>query len=121
MKNERIFTGIDPGNELSAYIMIGQDDRPLIEVGEPVCGKVTNKQLRSLLLEWAYRKRNVVIGIEMVACYGMAVGKTVFETARWVGIFQEAAKGLETHLVYRKSPNKEDGIDSVCMHLCNST
>ncbi|MGH7470492.1 MAG: hypothetical protein ACRENP_21310 [Longimicrobiales bacterium] len=31
------------------------------------------------------------LAIEMVASFGMAVGKEVFETVRWIGRFQQAA------------------------------
>lgn len=50
------------------------------------------------------------IAIEMVACYGMAVGKEVFETCLWIGRFMERAC-RPVRLVYRKD---------VKMHLCQS-
>jgi hypothetical protein len=50
----------------------------------------------------------------------MAVGRTVFDTCRWVGIFQESFGINTTHLVYRKAQNKEDGIEGVCMHICKN-
>lgn len=52
------------------------------------------------------------VAIEMIASYGMAVGKEVFETCVWVGRFIEAAGGMErVRLVYRKD---------VKMHLCGN-
>jgi len=52
------------------------------------------------------------IAIEMIASYGMAVGKEVFETCVWVGRFIEAAGGMERiRLIYRKD---------VKMHLCGN-
>jgi len=50
------------------------------------------------------------LAIEMVASYGMPVGKEVFETVLWIGRFIEAWGGPFT-LVYRKD---------VKMHLCGS-
>ena len=48
----------------------------------------------------------------MVASYGMAVGKEVFETVRWVGRFQQAWRDPDAvRLVYRKD---------VKLHLCGS-
>ena len=53
-----------------------------------------------------------VLAIEMVASYGMPVGKEVFETVRWIGRFQQAWRDPEAVLlVYRKD---------VKIHLCNS-
>lgn len=52
--------------------------------------------------------------IEMVACYGMPVGKEVFETCLWIGRFMQEwnnATGLEALLVYRRD---------VKMHHCGS-
>lgn len=50
------------------------------------------------------------IAIEMVAGMGMRVGRETFETVRWIGRFQQAAKDPEAvRLVYRKD---------VKMHLC---
>lgn len=53
-----------------------------------------------------------MLAIEMVACYGMAVGKTVFETCVWTGRFIErwSMLGGPFMQVYRKE---------VKMHLCN--
>lgn len=54
-----------------------------------------------------------LLAIEMVASYGMAVGKEVFETVRWIGRFQQAYHDPDAvHLVYRKD---------VKMHLCGTT
>lgn len=50
------------------------------------------------------------LAIEMVACYGMAVGKEVFETCLWVGRFMEAFEG-RVSLVYRRD---------VKLHLCGT-
>ena len=61
-----------------------------------------------------YERKCEVMAIEMVASYGMAVGKTVFETCMWIGRFMEAwesATGTKPQQVYRKD---------VKMHLCGS-
>lgn len=59
------------------------------------------------------------IGVEFVACemiasYGMAVGRSVFETCLWTGRFWEAAEvaGLPVTLIYRRE---------VKLHLCGSS
>lgn len=45
-----------------------------------------------------------IVAVEMVACYGMAVGKEVFETCLVIGRIQEicAQKGWPCRLVYRR-------------------
>jgi hypothetical protein len=53
-----------------------------------------------------------VLAIEMVASYGMAVGREVFETVRWIGRFQQTWRDPDAvRLVYRKD---------VKMHLCGT-
>ncbi len=52
------------------------------------------------------------LAIEMIASYGMAVGKEVFETCVWIGRFQQVwTKPSEVRLVYRRD---------VKPHLCGS-
>lgn len=54
----------------------------------------------------------VTVAIEMVASYGMAVGREVFETCVWIGRFVQAWHAPESvRLVYRKD---------VKLHLCGS-
>jgi hypothetical protein len=43
-----------------------------------------------------------VFAIEMVASYGMAVGKHVFDTCVWIGRFVQAIHPREHKYVYRK-------------------
>lgn len=102
---------IDPGPVKSAY---------LLWTGETCqdAGIVENEALRAILFAESYTEA----AIEMVACYGMAVGKEVFETCVWIGRFLECiddAKGVDRNLtketfarrIYRKD---------VKMHLCHS-
>ena len=108
--NETILA-IDPGTTESAYVYY--------KAGEiRRFGKLPNTEL----LEWieSWNEAADLMAIEMPACYGMAVGRSVFETCRWVGIFQQAFGLSKTHIVYRKQVNHENGVDSVCMHLCKN-
>ena len=108
---------IDPGNEESAYVEYDSSNGKVMQKM-----KLSNKKLLEYIE--SFRWANWTMAIEMPACYGMAVGQTVFDTCRWVGIFQHAfhaPAGSPAFLVYRKSQNKEHGIDSVTMHLCKST
>ena len=69
---------IDPGNRQSAYCVIDCNTLRPLEFG-----KVDNEELRNKLVfaneqgwQWAV--------IEMVASYGMAVGREVFDTVLWI-------------------------------------
>jgi hypothetical protein len=59
-----------------------------------------------------FKDDRYLLAIEMIASYGMPVGREVFETCVWVGRYQQAwhAPG-KVLLVYRKE---------VKMHLCGS-
>lgn len=53
-----------------------------------------------------------MLAIEMIASYGMAVGREVFETCVWVGRFQQAWRDpAGVKLLYRRA---------VKLHLCKS-
>lgn len=51
--------------------------------------------------------------IEMIASYGMAVGKEVFDTCVWIGRFKQIAESqdIEVEYIYRKDEK---------INLCNS-
>lgn len=99
---------IDPGNKESAYC---------IWDGERIAtyGKVTNEYLKEEVLgEFSimiFPDDKVVI--EMIASYGMPVGKEVFETVLFIGRLLEWCEinKLDCELVYRKD---------VKIHFCNS-
>lgn len=84
---------IDPGNRESAYCVI--------ENYTPTeFGKIINDDLLMILenrTEHEHFDRTV---IEMVASYGMAVGKEIFETCVWIGQFTHAS-GAHVSYVYR--------------------
>ena len=91
---------IDPGNVESAYAVIDS------ETCQPIAfAKTDNAEIRR-----AIRAGNFFdceeAHIEMVASYGMAVGREVFETCVWVGRFAEsvgiARPGIDVELVYRR-------------------
>lgn len=84
---------IDPGTFESAWVLMDGDCRPVR------FGKIPNEELLCLLRQEAGHD----LAIEMVASYGMAVGKEVFDTVFWVGRFWEAGGGFASrNLVYRR-------------------
>lgn len=84
---------IDPGNELSAYCVV--------DAGTPVeWAKLPNAELLEQLR--AGRWNECRLAVEMIASYGMPVGREVFETCLWIGRFVEAWKGATYVLVYRR-------------------
>ena len=85
-----IIIAVDPGPEQSA--MVWWDGKEVLrhEI-------LKNEDLLQTLL---YLGDGTLV-IEMVASYGMAVGKTVFETVFWIGRFYQASP-IPTELVYRK-------------------
>lgn len=98
-----MITAIDPGTDKSAVLTLRDG---VICAPEIIPNDALLKNARSG--DW----QNVAI--EMIACYGMPVGKEVFETCLVIGrlleIFDAAA--IPVRLVYRMD---------VKMHLCKST
>ena len=103
MDKEQIIFAIDPGNTESGYALIKMPCFTLLEFG-----KIPNEKLLESLPIIA--SRSDALAIEMVASYGMAVGKTVFETCVWIGRFIQAAEKEHT-FIYRKE-------EKIC--LCGS-
>lgn len=94
---------IDPGTTESAIVQWdGQ------KVQEAV---ILDNELCRVFLRG--RSKPFTLAVEMVACYGMAVGKEVFETCLQIGRIQEIAcvRSIPCKLVYRRE---------VKMHLCGS-
>lgn len=88
---------IDPGNIQSAYCIIDKTSYKPIEFG-----KIDNNDLREKMLsDLKYFPIETVV-IEMIASYGMPVGKEVFDTCVWIGMFIETFKCPNTYYIYRK-------------------
>lgn len=91
---------IDPGNVESAYVLVEDDLSRVVEKG-----KVENFELVDIILRIRDEHSSLEhIAIEMIASYGMAVGKTVFETCVWIGRFIQLIRiefGVEADLIYR--------------------
>jgi hypothetical protein len=91
---------IDPGTTESGFVLFDG-------VGVVESGVSQNGALLDWLRDPAWKAR---LAIEMVASYGMPVGREVFETCVWIGRFQQAWFAPEDVLkVYRRE---------VKLHLC---
>jgi len=88
---------IDPGNTESAYVIMGEDYKPLDHA------KVSNQDLLERI-KGGLKGWNITdMAVEMIASYGMPVGKEVFETCVWIGRFLQAADYIPVkQFIYRK-------------------
>ena len=114
-----IVLAIDPGNGESAWVLF--DGARLL-----LSGKQPNDDVLQLVTNgtcWTFSDREMpepdILAIEMIASYGMPVGREVFETCVWIGRFVEAwtrsnceGGGEHPALVYRRD---------VKLHLCGSS
>ena len=92
---------IDPGTTESGWCVF--DGARVIDSGV---------ESNALLVKNLHLLQHNTLAIEMVASYGMAVGKEVFETVRWIGRFQQAWREPDAvRLIYRRD---------VKMLLCGS-
>lgn len=96
-----IVLAIDPGPEQSGWVRLLGDR--LLESGVSPNDR---------MLEIVRRGDAAVCAIEMIASYGMAVGREVFETCVWIGRLQQSwHRPDDVRLVYRRA---------VKLHLCGS-
>jgi hypothetical protein len=104
MNNASVVLGVDPGTVQTAYAL--WDGKKVLE-----CDIVPNPQMLDLLCgeRWA----SVPLFVEMIASYGMPVGKEIFETVLWIGRFVQVwdIKELPWKLVYRHA---------IKLHHCRS-
>lgn len=108
---------IDPGTSESAWITWNPS------IGVSGCGLVANSALLQMVRSHGFlppegsiarlRGDKPQVAIEMIACYGMPVGKETFETCLMIGRLLEAFErnACPPRLVFRKD---------VKMHLCGS-
>ena len=100
---------LDPGTTETGWVIF--DGTRVVASGidpnEHVLNRIARKPQPAMIC-WAFDS----IAIEMIASYGMAVGREVFETCVWIGRFQQAWHAPDHVMkVYRKD---------VKMHLCGT-
>lgn len=106
MDKPKMIFAVDPGNTHSGFAVIRMPDFVLCEFG-----KIKNEELLDMLARHHFANVVDVYAIEMVASYGMAVGKDVFETCVWIGRFIQVIHPKEHTYVFRKD-------EKIC--LCGS-
>lgn len=91
---------IDPGNKQSGWCLFD---------GQHVhdSGVLDNEEMLAKVVS----HRDKLLAVEMIASYGMPVGREVFETCVWIGRFVQSHRPNCWRLVYRKD---------VKMHLCHT-
>lgn len=98
-----LILSLDPGPEQTGWCVVRGMD--VVD-----SGVLANKQMREYVQEAIQPE---VLAIEMIASYGMPVGREVFETCLWIGRFMQSWKNPDAvRLVYRKD---------VKLHLCGTT
>lgn len=96
---------IDPGTDESGWV--------ILDGAKIICSGVKSND--EMLRQVMHSSGTLVdcMAIEMIASYGMAVGREVFETCVWVGRFQQAWRSPDdVKLIYRRD---------VKLHLCGTT
>ena len=114
---------IDPGPVKSAFVWLTQTD------GLPTIGKRAHIGNAAVLAEiWAMASPAYTLIVEMVECFGMPVGRSVFDTCVQVGRFLEAWRAGQADVAYLVEPIKDApppgyGLiyrRQVKHHLCNA-
>jgi len=103
--NPKRILAIDPGPRASGYVVYHEEGMDVKEYSH----EIKNEELIADMSR--HRQSLDLLVIEMVGYYGMAVGRDIFETVRWIGIFQHAFGMENTILHFRKD---------VKLSLCNN-
>ncbi len=100
-----LILAIDPGTTESGWVLY--DGTRVLDSGvKPNSSMLAHVQV-------VVPANGMRLAIEMIASYGMAVGREVFETCVWIGRFKQAWHSPDAvELVYRKD---------VKLHLCGTT
>lgn len=95
---------IDPGNIDSGYVLTDDNLKPVS------FGKVKNEELLQYIRHGIPAGKDIEYCIEMIASYGMPVGKEVFDTCVWIGRVMETVLQQASVLpvyIYRREEKLE--------------
>jgi hypothetical protein len=95
---------IDPGNKNSALVIYNcETKKPIFAI------KCDNTTMLAVIANKSNEYPGAELVIEMVASYGMPVGRSIFDTCIWIGKFLASSTWDKYRLIVRKD---------VKMHLC---
>lgn len=97
---------IDPGDVQSAFVLLQRVDRKWAILDK---GILPNLTLLKRIKNRDFATVPEMMAIEMIASFGMPVGKTIFETVFWIGRFVQAWSPKKWDRIYRQE---------VKLHLC---
>ena len=89
----RYILAVDPGTDQSAFVFWDAYKKIILDKGI-----WPNDQLLEIINDTEFD----ALVIEMIASYGMPVGKEVFATCVWIGRFIQVFRPGRHHLIYRK-------------------
>ena len=99
-----IILAIDPGTNESGWV--------ILDGSQVIASGVTSNELMLSRVGCVEVMGAEQLAIEMIASYGMAVGREVFETCVWIGRFKQAWRSPDdVKLIYRRD---------VKIHLCGT-
>ncbi len=106
---------IDPGCTQSAFVVYDPEAREIHDHG--ICDNASMLASIEECHEWDFAPIRCVI--EMVASFGMTVGREVFETVYWIGRFAERWNATVPHVSNMWDADRLVRRD-VKMHLCGN-
>ena len=96
---------IDPGEKESGWLIFQPSGRKIRDAGVD-----SNQMVRDNLIVWR-GLGGIAVVIEDIQSYGMPVGRSTFETVRWMGRFEEIMGSFGVMWLPRRA---------VKLHLCGS-
>lgn len=97
--------GIDPGTTESGWVIYDTEKHSIIDKGI-----WDNERVLDSIADFCFD----VLSIEMVASYGMPVGKETFETVYWIGRFAQLSESINRYV--RRYYKKTDINPSICFN-----
>lgn len=117
MADRACFIGVDPGTDQTGICALFPGDDTPKHIGIVPNGELLDHAsdiAHDLATSWP-AGISVNVGVEMIACYGMPVGREVFETCVWIGRFITEWPRLAAPVAMRRVYRRE-----VKVHVCDS-